>query len=187
MIYNKQSPFSRILLPIAILLMTGGLYFANYSYVSNNPGGSDFLVQWVGTKMLVINEMNPYEAETSEAIQQQANIQGIKANMGDLQFQYPLYSVVIFSIFALIPDYLTARAIWMIFLELSLILFCWLSLKLFETKSRSFLKLIFLVIMALGFHSIFPIINGDVIILIGLFLVISMIMIKTAGMRLRGF
>ncbi len=118
---------------------------ANYYYVSNHPGGSDFLAQWVGTKMLVVNEMNPYEPETSEAIQQQAVIQGVLANKGDLQFHYPLYSVVLFSAFALIPDYLTARTIWMMVLELSLLLLCWYSLKLFETKSRPVLRNIFMV------------------------------------------
>src|SRR5690606_4260671 len=43
-----------------------------------------------------------------------------------------------------------------------------------------------LVILGLGFHSIFPIINGDVIILIGLLLVMSMLMIKNGGDEIAG-
>ena len=91
--------------------------YLNFLFVKSNPGGKEFLVQWVGSKMLIVDEISPYMEESHNAIMQTAEIQGISAHEDDLRFHYPLYSIILFFPFALIPDYLFARAIWMTVLE----------------------------------------------------------------------
>ncbi len=144
------------------------------------------MVQWVGTKMLIINEISPYIEESHIAIRQTAEIQGITAHVDDLRFHYPLYSIIMFFPFALIPDYLIARAIWMTLLELSLFGTIWLFLNLLDLKKNFSIIILFLILFAFGFHSIFPVINGDVIVVIGLLIVASLLMIKNGEDEIAG-
>ena len=118
------------------------------------------MVQWVGSKMLIINEISPYIEESHNAIMQTAEIQGISAHEDHLRFHYPLYSIILFFPFALIPDYLIARAIWMTALELSILVTIWLFQNLFDLKRNFYLTTLFLILFAFGFHSVFPIVNG---------------------------
>jgi len=160
--------------------------YLNFLFVKANPGGNDFLVQWVGTKMLIVNEISPYIEESHIAIKQTADIQGVSAHEDDLRFHYPLYSIIMFFPFALIPDYLIARAIWSTVLELSILGYIWLFLNLFDLKQNYYLIILFLILFAFGFHSIFPLINGDVIVLIGLLVIASLSMIKNGEDEIAG-
>jgi hypothetical protein len=186
LIYRRATSQPRIFLILIASLGIVLVSYLNFLFVKANPGGKDFLVQWVGSKMLIVNEVSPYIEESHNAIMQTAEIQGISAHEDDLRFHYPLYSIIVFFPFALIPDYLFARAIWMTVLELSVLGSIWLFQNLFDIKPNNYLTILFLILFAFGFHGVFPMVNGDVIVLIGLFIVASLIMIKNGEDEIAG-
>jgi hypothetical protein len=185
-IYRRVTSPTKIIIPLIALLGIVTVSYLNFLVIKDNPGGKDFVVQWVGSKMLIVNEVSPYTEESHNAIEQTADIQGISAHEDDLRFHYPLYSIILFFPFALIPDYLIARAIWMTVLELSVLGTIWLFRNLFDLKQNYYLTILFLILFAFGFHTVFPIVNGDVIVLIGLFIIASLIMIKNGEDEIAG-
>ena len=116
----KQNLLIRILLAIVLTGVLVGLFFANYQYTQNNPGGNDFLVHWVGTQDFIRNGDSPYSETTTLKIQEMVYGRAALPEEHPLRVAYPLYSIFLFMPFALISDYFVARALWMMFLEIVL-------------------------------------------------------------------
>ena len=107
-----------VLLSIVFLVL---LTIANYQYARNNPGGTDFLVHWLGTRAYFTEGISPYSDQV--AVQIQNMVYGRTALPGEheLRVAYPFYSVILFFPLALIQDFTVARAVWMTILEIGLI------------------------------------------------------------------
>jgi len=155
---------------IVIIAAVGFITWANYQFVQENPGGNDFLVHWVGTRSLLVDGLSPYSDTVAERIQTLAYGRPARPGEHELRVAYPLYSALVFLPYALISDYDLARALWMTTLELALIGLAFLSLNLTRWKMSIWLLPFFLIFSIFWYHSLRPLINGNAVILVALFL-----------------
>lgn len=174
-ILSRLRPISLALLLVAILPLT----WANYRFATNNPGGNDFLVHWEGARALLIEGLSPYSDEV--AIRIQVHTYGRPAASGEheLRVAYPLYSLVIFAPFALIGDFTLARALWMTFLEIALIAIPFICIMLTRWRPGNLVLIFFLIFFVVWYHGMRPLINGNVVILVTLFLLVAVWFLKT--------
>ncbi len=167
---------------IAVLLIVGVVLlvtWANYNFAQQNPGGNDFLVHWVGTRAIFIDGISPYSDTVAERIQTLAYGRPALPGEHELRVAYPLYSVLVFFPFALISDYELARALWMTLLEATLVGMAILCLKLTRWKMSIWLLPFFLVFSIFWYHSLRPLINGNVVILVAFLIVAAFAALQT--------
>lgn len=171
-----------ILLVVLLAIVT----LANLQFVRENPGGNDFLVHWVGTRALLIDGISPYSDAVAELIQTHAYGRPAAAGEHELRVAYPLYSALIFLPYALIGDYDLARALWMTTLEVALVGLAIICLRLTRWKINIWLLPLFLVFSVFWYHSLRPLINGNAIILVALFLVAACAALRSNRDELAG-
>jgi hypothetical protein len=165
------------LLVVALVLL--GLTVANYRFAAASPGGNDFIPRWLGTRLLLTEGQNPYSDETSLAIQRFIYGRPAAAGEDSTLFVYPLYSALIFAPFAMIGDYVLARAVWMTVLELALLAMAAIALRLADWRpSLPVLALTFLFVL-IWYHSVRPLINGNPSVLMATFVAAALLAIKT--------
>lgn len=154
------------------------LTLANYQFSAANPGGNDFLVHWMGTRNFITEGTSPYSDAT--ALKIQTLIYGRAAQNGEheMRVAYPLYSIFLFLPFALIKDYVLARALWMSVLEISLVMITILSLRLTFWKVRPLWLAGFILFVLLSYHGARPLINGNAVIVITLFVLLAFLCIR---------
>ncbi|MCC6148286.1 MAG: DUF2029 domain-containing protein [Anaerolineaceae bacterium] len=153
-----------ILVSSALVLLTWG----NTIFTRANPGGNDFLVHWMGARMFLTEGVSPYSDETALEIQKFAYGRPAQADEHELRVAYPFYSIRAFLPFSLIPDFALARALWMTLLEAGLIALSFVSLRLVEWRPPLWTMACFLGFSVLWYHGARPLINGNIVILIGL-------------------
>jgi hypothetical protein len=158
-----------VALAVVAIAVLAFLSWANYRYSVQNPGGSDFLPRWLGTRELLMEGLSPYSEEVSAEIQQRFYGRPARQNEDQVLFVYPLYSTFIFAPFALIADYNVARAAWMTVLEVAVILIVAASLSLNRWRLSPGMLGILLIFAALWYYSVRPLINSNASILVALF------------------
>lgn len=175
---TRTSPIALTILIVAGLLVAAGLTWANYHYAASNAGGNDFIPRWLGTRLLLQQGQNPYGDQTSLAIQR--FIYGRPAEAGEDQvlFVYPLYSVVLFAPYAMIGDYVLARAIWMTTLEIALLMMTFISFRLADWRPALPILTLTLLFCLTWYHGARPLINGNPSILMAFFLAAGLLAIK---------
>lgn len=171
-----------LLVALAIVLLVLG----NYFFAKQNPGGTDFLTRWVGLRLFFQKGISPYSDQASLVIQQ--NIYGHAALPGqdEARFVYPLYSIVFFGPFLLIYNYEIARSLWMTLLELSVIAMTYYSFRLFQWKPHRTIMIGLLLFSLVWYHALRTIVNGNVVILIGLGLTAVLLALKNGFDELAG-
>ena len=142
----------------------------NYRFTVQNPGGNDFLVHWVGTRNLLIDGDSPYSEETATRIQTLAYGRPARQGEHELRVAYPLYSGILFTPFALIGNYALARALWMTMLETAIIGIAFLCLRMVNWKIHGWMLLVYLVFALLWYHAVRPVINGNAVVFVALFI-----------------
>ena len=184
---SRRKILVRWILAIVVgLLLFGVLTWSNYKYASSNPGGNDFLVHWVGTRTLITEGISPYSEETAIRIQTLAYGRPAQEGEHELRVAYPLYSVLMFLPFALFKDYVLARALWMTVLEIALVLLSLVSIRLIDWKPKLLTLAFFLIFTIFWYHALRPLINGNAVILIALFVAGAMLAIRSGGDELAG-
>lgn len=172
-----------ILLALAVL---GGVGYANYRYAIQNPGGTDFLVHWVGTKSLIEDGISPYSDETALQIQEMVYGRPAVAGEHELRVAYPLYSIIIFLPFAFVDDFNIARAAWMTLLEISLVLMSLLCLRIMRWRPGLVVLAVFFLFSITWYHAVRPLINGNAVILVALMLTGVILAIRARHEELAG-
>ena len=145
-----------------------GFTWVNYSYSKDNPGGNDFLVHYIGTRSFLLEGLSPYSDEVAVRIQTAAYGHAAEGEEHQLRVAYPFYSVILFTPFALIQEYAISRALWMTLLEISLIIMCFTSFRLFQWSPPLWLQAVILLFSITWYHALRGIINGNAVILIAL-------------------
>lgn len=168
MVKSSRKNLQWVILLILLLGFLSLLTWANYSYSRSNPGGNDFLVHWMGTRVFVTEGISPYSDEAALRIQEAAYGHAAKPGEHELRVAYPLYSIVLFLPFALIPDFSLARALWMTLLESGLILLTVVSLRLTNWRPRMPILVAYFLFSILWYHGMRPLINGNAVILVAL-------------------
>jgi len=170
-------------LTIALLAILGiatliSLVWVNYQYSVQNPGGSDFLPRWVGTREFIMKGQSPYSEETTREIQQRFYGRSARPDEDQALFVYPFYSIFVFAPFALIPDFNLARAVWMTVLEVSIILIAIMGISFSRWKLTPAMLGALLAFAILWYYSIRPLINSNASILVGLFIAGAILAIR---------
>jgi hypothetical protein len=178
-----------ILFILLIAVVASSLYWVNYQFAKNNPGGNDFLAHYVGTRALIFEKVSPYSDEV--ALEIQNSVFGRSAQEGEIEHRvvYPLYSTLIFAPFALIGDYVIARSAWMLFLEIALIVSAYLAINLFVWKPKLGILGFYYFFSIFWYHGFRSLINGNAVIVVGLLITGTLYAIKvgkdsTAGILL---
>ena len=175
----QQSSFRNSLLIVALIIVAAAaLSWANYQFAENSPGGNDFLPRWLGTRLYITDRQNPYSEETTLALQQA--IYGRPSGEGDDQalFVYPYYSMLVFSPFSAIENYVMARAVWMTTLQIALLITALIAISLgrWEPGRRNLIA--FLLFSIAWYHGARPMINGNAAILVALFIAIGLWLVR---------
>jgi len=165
----------------------GGLFWVNYQFAKNNPGGNDFLPHYVGARALIFEGASPYSDKVALEIQNFVFGRPAIEGENETRVVYPLYSALLFAPFALIGDYILARVAWMIFLEISLIVTAFMGLKLFEWKPKLSILGFYYLFSILWYHAFRSLINGNAVILVSLMLTGTLYAIKTKKDKAAGF
>jgi hypothetical protein len=171
---------------LGIIIFLVALTYANHYYAVRNPGGNDFLVHWVGTRALLVDGISPYSDEVAGRIQTMVYGRLAQAGEHQLRVAYPLYSISLFLPFALIPDFVIARSIWMTVLELALVGLTILSMRLADWRPGMGMTIVFILFSLLWYHGMRPLINGNAVILITFFAVAGLTAIRGKAEELGG-
>lgn len=160
------------------VLAVGILVFLNYLYAENYPGGKFFQTQWITTRGVLKEGLSPYSAQL--LYQVQASAYGRPALAGEYEFRYmyPYFSLLIFSPFGLIKDFVIALAFWMTFLELLLIGIYFLSMNLVNWKIRLLPGIALFIISVTFYHNIRAVVDGNLLIVVTFALLASLIAIR---------
>jgi len=175
---SRSTVFLAVFLVAIISALAIGLTIANYRFAATSPGGNDFIPRWLGTRLLLDRGQNPYSDETSTAIQQFIYGRPAKDNEDQVLFVYPLYSTLLFAPFALIGDYVLARAVWMTTLEIALLALAIVSLRLTNWRPSLPIVAMTLLLALIWYHGARPLINGNPSILMALFVGATLLAIK---------
>jgi hypothetical protein len=159
---------------VALVFLT----WANYRYSVQNPGGSDFLPRWVGTRLFLMEGQSPYSDETTQEIQNLFYGRLARSGEDQVLFVYPFYSIFLFSPFALLENYDFARAIWMTVLEVSVILLVVAGLSLNRWRLFPFMLGLLMLFAALWYYTVRALINANVSLLIALVVALAFLAIR---------
>jgi len=160
--------------------------FGSYQFSRTNPGGSDFLVHWVGTRELVLNGASPYSDEVALKIQTAAYGRPARSNEHELRVAYPLYSIILFLPFSLIADFIFARAIWMTVLEFGLFALVFVLLRVTNWKPKRMTLIFLLLFVVFWYHGMRPLINGNAVIIVTLLLSAGLLALRNGEQELAG-
>lgn len=166
---RKNRTTTIALVSIAFVIVLAGLVWVNFQFSKNNPGGNDFLAHYVGTRALLFDGISPYSDEVALEIQQ--IVFGRPAEPGEIEHRvvYPLYSVIVFSPFALIGDYAIARVAWMTVMEIALLVMGYLALEITDWKPKLVVLLIYFQFCVLWYHGFRAVVNGNAVIVVAFF------------------
>ncbi|MFM8320088.1 MAG: glycosyltransferase 87 family protein [Chloroflexota bacterium] len=154
------------------------LTWANYRYSVQNPGGSDLLPRWVGTRLFLMEGKSPYSDEVTGEIHRLFYGRPARSNEDQVLFVYPLYSIFVFGPFSLVADFNMARALWMTVLEVAVVLLVAVSLSLARWRISPLMLGLLLLFSVLWYHSLRPLINANASILLSLLIALAFLAIR---------
>jgi hypothetical protein len=177
---TKGNGITGIGLAVLISGISLALFWANFQYVGEMPGGNDFLVHWVGAKAFLLGQ-SPYADTTALEIQTIAYGRPAIAGEHELRVAYPLYAEFLFIPFAMIDQFGMARSVWMTTLEILTLAFAamaWNFAGRTKSRVRLYCFILFSLIWYLGTRAV---INGNAIILTGFFFLSSLIFLERSN------
>jgi hypothetical protein len=154
-----------------------GIGSANIRYARTNPGGTDFLVAWEGMRSVMRGE-NPYSDATALRIQIRAYGRPAKNGENELRVPYPIYSLLILAPFDLIGDFTVARGIWMAVVEFATVGFALISIRLSGKPWKRWQIILWILFSLTWYLGLRAIINGNVVILVSLFLCLALFFLE---------
>ena len=176
---NQRASLGFFGLVLILLLALGGLFWLNFRFLMQIPSKDNFLVYWISTRSLLVDGKSPYSQEVADRIHQQSTTGNHGESVPELRVTYPLYGSLIFLPFALINDYVLARALWCTLLEIAVVISTFASIKCLEWRT-SVMVVLTSVIFSLGwYHTVIPIITGNSVVLMMLFLILSITAIRS--------
>ena len=98
---EERNLIIRLVLLLLLAGVVAGLYWANYRFAQQNPGGNDFLARWTGAHLWVMEGTSPYDPQVSLASQQAIYGRPADVSKGEdiAHFVYPLHSMLFFAPF----------------------------------------------------------------------------------------
>jgi len=170
----------------AVLVLLVGLTWVNYRFSSSIKGGDDFLSYWLGTRLFLTEGQSAYSEQTTSQVQIMAYGHQARENEESLIFTSPLYSLIVYAPFALIPDLILARSLWMTLVEMAMLGIVFFSLKISNCRSESSGFLLYSLFSFLWYYSTRALISGDVIIITSFFVVMGIWAVKKGEWEFAG-
>jgi hypothetical protein len=172
--WTKTAILLLLLLPVLL-----ALFWANLNFARLSPGGSDFLVHWVGTRAFFLDGLSPYS--DTVALRIQTAFYGRPALPGEheLRVAYPIFSTLVFLPFALVGDYTLARALWLLCLEAGLVLLTLTSLRLVGWRPPPLLLGLLLLFSLAWYHAVRPLVNGNAVVLVALLFNLGLLALRS--------
>jgi hypothetical protein len=175
---SRRSATPVVTAVILVLAAFVALTWANYRFSLENPGGNDFIPRWVGLRLFLTQGLSPYGDETSHTIQQIIFGRPAEAGEDHSLFVYPLYTLVLMWPYALVSSLPLARAMWMASLQLLVLWLAAGSLHLIRWRPKPVLFGALFVFVALWYHTVRPIINGNPGILVAALILAALLAIR---------
>jgi hypothetical protein len=152
---------SAILLVCLAIASLGGLVWGNMAFVRTQPVEKDFLVPWLGARTFIQYGESPYSEPATQRAQ--INYYGRLAAEGQdpLMLWLPFPVELLYFPIAFVQDYVLARALWMTFLEISLVALGFLSLRLTGWKPGRIFVPIVLIFPVLWNYGAFSLVGGS--------------------------
>lgn len=151
-----------------------GLGWFNLFLARTLPLDTDFLVNWAAVRAFATESVNPYSAEVSARIETMAYGRPALSGEPRLIFHLPLYGGLLYLPFALLEDYVVAKALWLLLLELALLLLAWVSVRLCDWQPRPLSRSLLWLYALLGLHSVQALLSGSGLILIALLFILAL-------------
>lgn len=165
MLLNIIQKHKVLSIALAFVLAFSLLTLMNLEFSKGNPGGYGFFTNWHGTRQFFLEGDSPYGLENRLEVQNMVYGRAAVAEEDQFFFTIPLFGMILYSPFALFSDFVTARALWMTFLEFSILAILYLSIKLAWWKINRAILIPLLVFSFFCFHSITALLDGRLIIL----------------------
>jgi hypothetical protein len=166
-------------LPFIILLLALGLLtWGNFLFSESNPGGTDFLVHWVGARSFIFKGQSPYSEETADEIQNMVYGREAQGGEHELRVVYPFYSTILFAPFSLVENYTLARALWMTVLEIAIIIIGIFSIRLAGWRVSLWFVPLYVIFSLFWYHGMRALINGNAVVIVTLFLIGALVAIQ---------
>ncbi len=156
-----------------------GLSIANYRLAVQAPGGNDFLARWVGANQWLVHGRNPYSPQVSLEAQMLIYGRPAERQAGEdvAHFAYPLFSMLFFAPFGLIP-YPLARSLWMTLLEIGLPVLAVLSIQLCGWKPSPWIQRLLILFSVLWYHGFRAVILGQFAVIEALLMIGALLAIQ---------
>ncbi len=155
------------------VMALGVVFWANWRFAQANPGGNDFLPYWVAVRAWLQEGQSPYSPEVALRVQYTAYGRPARPGENRLGVVYPLYTLLLYVPFALIPDYPLARALWMTFLEAALLLTAWAAGQLVAWPRTLGGRVLFFLFALTWYYGLRAVVNGNAVVLAGLMLTLA--------------
>lgn len=172
-----------LLAPIVLV----ALVLVNYRLVNQIPGGNDFLARWTGAYYWLVEGVNPYDPQVSLAAQRMFYGRAADPTLGEslAHFYYPLYAMIFFAPFGLIPFPL-ARALWMTILEVALPVLLWMGLRIANWKPGPVLLALLMAFSIFWYPGVRAIFVGQFAVIEALLLIGALLAIRSERDALAG-
>ena len=141
------------------------LTLANFQFTKESKGGYEFLGNWLSVRKFLTEGTSPYSDQA--ALETQNTVYDRPATSGEnpYLFNAPLYGIILYGPFALIKDFILARAVWMSVLEISIAAIVLLTLQLTFWKSNRLILISLLIFCFFGFQGVMSLLEGSSVIL----------------------
>jgi hypothetical protein len=160
---------------VGIPILLGGLFWLNLRPGFLPAQATFFATYWQETRAFLFENASPYENAASPT-----------PGAFSIHPAYPLFATLFFAPFALIPDFAIAQAAWTTFLQLAALATLLTSLRLARWQPPAWLAVGWAIFIVAWFHGYMAIQNGDLIVLTGLFLSLSLLCIRAERYEIGG-
>lgn len=183
---NKQPSFVFFAIVALTLAAVGGLYWANFHFLSSEGGGSDFAVYWNSGRTVLYDNATPYGELAS--LRSQNTIFGIAGRAGDppALLDLPFHIEVFVLPFAFIQNFKVAGAIWMTLLEIFIVITVFISLRFLRWEPNPLIGGAIILFSIFSVYGLWAAISGNAVIISGLLIAGVMLALREDHDELAG-
>ena len=165
---HNRTPFLYLGIAILLFAAAGGWVWVNYQFTDRENGGNDFAVYWNSARTVLYDNATPY-GELASA-KSQNTIFGIARRAGDPPslLDLPFHIEVLIFPFAVINNYHLAWALWLTFLEISIVGTVFLCFRFLHWKPNPVVGAGIILFSIFFVHGLWAVILGNAVILAGL-------------------
>ncbi len=166
--FSPQEIRLLILIVLGLVLVLALFVLGNYYLVGALPGGGQFYLYRIASHAFLFDRIEPYSANIPTAVQEKVFGRFATPDEKPYILDAPFHLLPLFFPLAWVPDERLARAFWMVALEIGLVSFLILSLRLVTDR----LSIVMGVILVLGscgtVYALQSLQEGSEVILLGL-------------------